>query len=189
MFEVGPKRIYLERTTTNVSLTTPLRDEWEIPSNQVIIEGCLGEGAFGEVYKGILKCPVINPRVKMAVKNPICTPVAIKLLKGIVHVRQILSYVLILKYMTVSAKGNERQDFLSEIEMMKKVAEGQNSHVVCLLGCVTIQEPLCLITEFVKYGDLLSYLRTNRRMVCCSYAGPNQRWGSRGHSNGRAWPR
>ena len=49
--------------------------------------------------------------------------------------------------------------------MMKKVAEGQNPHVVCLVGCVTIQEPLCLITEFVKYGDLLSYLRTNRRMV------------------------
>ena len=65
----------------------------------------------------------------------------------------------------MSAKGNERKDFLSEIEMMKKVAEGQNPHVVGLLGCVTIQEPLCLITEFVKYGDLLSYLRTNRRMV------------------------
>ena len=65
----------------------------------------------------------------------------------------------------MSAKGNERKDFLSEIEMMKKVAEGQNPHVVGLLGCVTIQEPLCLITEFVKFGDLLSYLRTNRRMV------------------------
>ena len=65
----------------------------------------------------------------------------------------------------MSAKGNERQDFLSEIEMMKKVAEGQNPHVVGLLGCVTIQEPLCLITEFVKFGDLLSYLRTNRRKV------------------------
>ena len=65
-----------------------------------------------------------------------------------------------------SALGNERQDFLSEIEMMKKVAVGQNPHVVGLLGCVTIQEPLCLITEFVKYGDLLSYLRTNRKLVC-----------------------
>ena len=49
--------------------------------------------------------------------------------------------------------------------MMKKVAEGKNPHVVSLLGCVTIKEPLMLITEFVKYGDLLSYLRTNRRMV------------------------
>ena len=66
---------------------------------------------------------------------------------------------------SASSGGNERQDFLSEIEMMKKVAEGQNAHVVRLLGCVTIKEPLMLITEFVKYGDLLKYLRTNRRMV------------------------
>ena len=52
--------------------------------------------------------------------------------------------------------------------MMKKVAEGQNPHVVRLLGCITIKEPLTLIIEFVKYGDLLSYLRTNRKMVICS---------------------
>ena len=49
--------------------------------------------------------------------------------------------------------------------MMKRVAEGQNANVVCLLACVTIQEPLCLITEFVKFGDLLSYLRNNRKFV------------------------
>ena len=48
---------------------------------------------------------------------------------------------------------------------MKKVAEGQNPHVVGLVGCVTTQEPLCLITEFVEYGDLLSYLRTSRKQV------------------------
>jgi hypothetical protein len=52
--------------------------------------------------------------------------------------------------------------------MMKKVSEGHSPHVVGMLGCVTLQEPLCLVTEFVKYGDLLSYLRTNRKMVCAS---------------------
>ena len=65
----------------------------------------------------------------------------------------------------VSAKGSERRDFLREIDMMKKVSEGQNPHVVSLIGCVTIQEPLCLITEYMKYGDLLMYLRTNRKLV------------------------
>ena len=65
----------------------------------------------------------------------------------------------------MTAGGNERKDFLSEIEMMKKVAEGQNAHVISLVGCVTIQEPLSLITEFIKYGDLLSYLRAIRRKV------------------------
>jgi len=64
-----------------------------------------------------------------------------------------------------TAKGSERHDFLSEIEMMKKVSEGQNSHVVSMLGCVTTQEPLCLLTEFVQYGDLLSYMRSCRSIV------------------------
>lgn len=68
---------------------------------------------------------------------------------------------------TDTAEGSERQDFLSEMEMMKKVSEGHNPHVVAMLGCVTTQEPLCLLTEFVQYGDLLSYLRTNNRMVSC----------------------
>ena len=48
---------------------------------------------------------------------------------------------------------------------MKTVAEGNNPHVVNMIGCVTIQEPLCLVTEFVMYGDLLTYLNTLRRMV------------------------
>ena len=48
---------------------------------------------------------------------------------------------------------------------MKQVAEGNNPHVVNMIGCVTLQEPVCLVTEFVKYGDLLTYLSTVRRMV------------------------
>ncbi len=48
---------------------------------------------------------------------------------------------------------------------MKKIAEGNNPHVINFIGCVTVQEPLCLITEFVKYGDLLSYLEMIRKLV------------------------
>lgn len=64
-----------------------------------------------------------------------------------------------------TASGRERLDFLQEIDTMKKVAKGNNSHVVNMLGCVTIQEPICLITGFAKYGDLLSYLKSIRKMV------------------------
>jgi serine/threonine protein kinase len=32
-----------------------------------------------------------------------------------------------------------------------------------MVGCVTLKEPLCLITEFVPYGDLLSYLKYQRK--------------------------
>ena len=48
---------------------------------------------------------------------------------------------------------------------MKKIAEGNNPHVVNMMGCVTIQEPLVLITEFVEYGDLHSYLTSCRKQV------------------------
>ena len=64
-----------------------------------------------------------------------------------------------------TASGKEKADFLGEIEMMKKIAEGYNPHIVNMVGCVTLQEPLCLITEFVPHGDLLSYIRANRKKV------------------------
>ena len=49
--------------------------------------------------------------------------------------------------------------------MMKKIAEGYNTHIVNMVGCVTLQEPLCLITEFIPYGDLISYLKHQRKKV------------------------
>ena len=75
-------------------------------------------------------------------------------------------YCILCNNVTIaSATGNERCDFLQEIELMKKISEGNNPHVVNMIGCVTRQEPLCLITEFVKHGDLLGYLRANRKAV------------------------
>ena len=72
--------LYLERPSA-VSLATPRLDNWEIPASEIIMEKLLGEGAFGEVYKGIVKCPIVNPKARLSVKKSICTHVAIKLLK------------------------------------------------------------------------------------------------------------
>ena len=49
--------------------------------------------------------------------------------------------------------------------MMKRISGGFNPHIVNMVGCVTLQEPLCLITEFVPHGDLLDYLRKQRKKV------------------------
>ena len=65
--------------------------------------------------------------------------------------------------LTEGASGSEKLDFINEIELMKKIANCNNSHVVNMVGCITIQEPLCLITEFVKHGDLHTFLRTCRK--------------------------
>ena len=75
-----PALLHCERPLA-VSMNASLVDEWEIPAKEVIMEKLLGEGAFGEVYKGIVKCPIVNLKVRLSVKNSICTPVAIKLLK------------------------------------------------------------------------------------------------------------
>ena len=48
---------------------------------------------------------------------------------------------------------------------MKKISNGRNTRVVNMIGAVTIQEPMMLVTEFVMHGDLLNYLRACRKKV------------------------
>lgn len=44
--------------------------------------------------------------------------------------------------------------------MMKRI--GDHPHIVKFLGCVSKVHPICLILEFIPYGDLLSLLRKLR---------------------------
>ena len=77
MFTGGTKKLL---TSQKEMLITA--DEWEIPPDQVLVEGSVGEGAFGEVLKGTVKGPLCNPKVPRALKSSICIPVAIKMLKS-----------------------------------------------------------------------------------------------------------
>ena len=77
MFSMGPKKMVFKNP--DVAL---LADAWELHPNNVIVEECLGEGAFGEVFKGIIKGAISNPKIRPSLKNAICTTVAVKLLKG-----------------------------------------------------------------------------------------------------------
>ena len=69
------------------------------------------------------------------------------------------------RFFTAKADSSERRDFVNEIDMMKKVAKGNNTHVVGLIGCVTVEEPLCLVIEYLEYGDLQSYLHSIKKEV------------------------
>ena len=55
----------------------------QIPTTDVIVEDHLGEGAFGYVFKGVIRGPLRNPKLSSKLKQTIGLPVAIKLLKGI----------------------------------------------------------------------------------------------------------
>ena len=70
---------------------------------------------------------------------------------------------------TADAPGELKSDFLKEIATMKKITMGNCPYVVNMVGCCTLQEPLALVLEYVPHGDLLTYMRTMRKLV--SHAG------------------
>lgn len=47
-------------------------------------------------------------------------------------------------------------DFLSEIDILKKV--GEHPNIVRIYGCCIIKEPYLIVMEFVPCGDLKHYL-------------------------------
>lgn len=67
-----------------------------------------------------------------------------------------------------NATNVEKSNFLKEIEMMKTVSSEDNElskFVVNMLGCMTLREPMILVLEFMKYGNLLDYIRVIRARV------------------------
>ena len=68
--------------TQNPPAKTMPHDDWELLPMDILIDETLGEGAFGEVYKGFLKGPITCSKVKPSYRNAVHLPVAIKLLKG-----------------------------------------------------------------------------------------------------------
>ncbi|KAL0107243.1 hypothetical protein PUN28_015647 [Cardiocondyla obscurior] len=107
-------------------------DLWEIPRDRVVINRRLGEGAFGTVYGG-----------EAFFHNKGWLAVAVKTLK-------------------VGSSTDERLDFLSEVQVMKKF---EHSNIIKLLGVCIKCEPVLTVMEFMLYGDLKTYLLARRHLV------------------------
>ncbi|KAJ8726702.1 hypothetical protein PYW07_001400 [Mythimna separata] len=108
-------------------------DRWEIPRERVVINRKLGTGAFGTVYGGHA----------LLAEDRGWSAVAVKTLKA-------------------GASTEEKLDFLSEAEAMKRF---DHKNVVRLLGVVTNTEPVCTVMEFMLYGDLKNYLLARRHLA------------------------
>jgi len=119
-----------------LGLLTPMSvlalDDWEIARDRVVINRKLGEGAFGTVCGG--EC-FFDEKGWVAV--------AVKTLK-------------------VGSTVEEKIDFLSEAEMMKRF---EHKNIVKLLGVCTRNEPVYTVMEFMLYGDLKTYLLARRHLV------------------------
>ncbi|XP_012262718.2 uncharacterized protein LOC105689915 isoform X2 [Athalia rosae] len=107
-------------------------DKWEIPRECVVINRKLGEGAFGTVYGG---------EAFFAEKGWLA--VAVKTLK-------------------VGSSTEEKLDFLSEVEVMKRF---EHKNIIRLLGVCIKCEPVYTVMEFMLYGDLKTYLLARRHLV------------------------
>ncbi|KAL9927501.1 uncharacterized protein ACN427_000908 isoform 2-T5 [Glossina fuscipes fuscipes] len=107
-------------------------DKWELPKENVVINRRLGEGAFGTVYGG-----------EALINSENWTAVAVKTLK-------------------VGASTEDRLDFLSEAEAMKRF---NHKNIVKLLGVCLQSEPIYTIMEYMLYGDLKTYLLARRHLV------------------------
>ncbi|XP_033330257.2 uncharacterized protein LOC117222594 [Megalopta genalis] len=107
-------------------------DKWEIPRDRVLINRKLGEGAFGTVYGGEAFFPD-NGWLAVAVKT-----------------------------LKVGSSTDEKLDFLSEVEVMKRF---EHKNIIKLLGVCIKGEPVLTVMEFMLYGDLKTYLLGRRHLV------------------------
>ncbi|XP_011137908.1 uncharacterized LOC105182277 isoform X1 [Harpegnathos saltator] len=107
-------------------------DTWEIPRDRVVINRKLGEGAFGTVYGGEAFFPEKG-----------WLAIAVKTLK-------------------VGSSTDEKLDFLSEVEVMKRF---EHKNIIKLLGVCIKCEPVLTVMEFMLYGDLKTYLLGRRHLV------------------------
>lgn len=117
-------------------------DRWEIPRERVVINRKLGTGAFGTVYGGHA----------LLAEDRGWSAVAVKTLKA-------------------GASTEEKLDFLSEAEAMKRF---DHKNVVRLLGVVTSTEPVCTVMEFMLYGDLKNYLLARRHLAAGEAGGEGE---------------
>lgn len=83
-------------------------------------------------------------------------------------VEKVLKYSIF--FSLESASDEQKKDFLDEIKLMKFI--GVHTNIVNMLGCRTTIEPLYLVVELVRFGDMLNFLRNRREQVRLTLPSP-----------------
>ena len=159
---------------SNMDMNTfaPL-DEWEIPPHEIIMDQKIADGNFGEVYKSSMIAAAVQsspaavkPGALVAVKMLKCEPTPHQpSCAGGPSTVAWTTPTLLPSSTPDDASDELKGEFLREIAIMKKVSGSHCPFVVNMVGCCTMQEPVCLVLEYVAHGSLLNYLRTMRKKV------------------------
>uniref|UniRef100_A0A8R1DGG8 Protein kinase domain-containing protein n=1 Tax=Caenorhabditis japonica TaxID=281687 RepID=A0A8R1DGG8_CAEJA len=128
------------------------RDVWEIDTKNLLIQEdhLLGNGAFANVFKGIVK-----GKIPLFIVN--------NSLNLIVESENNGHFDAAVKKLPAHADEQNHLDFFHEIDFMKRL--GHHPHVISMLGCVSNPiEPL-IVVEYCQRGDLLKFLRRHKDYV------------------------
>ena len=72
--------------------------------------------------------------------------------------------IILTLHSVAEANATLKTDFLKEIATVKKITQSNCPYFVNMVG-YCMQEPLALVLEYIPNGDLLTYLRTMRKLV------------------------
>ncbi|XP_074097058.1 uncharacterized protein LOC141526143 isoform X2 [Cotesia typhae] len=130
-------------TNEIIETTETITDSYEISYDRIKISSELGKGQFGKVYLGYLDSVTKNNNNNEREENGF--PVAVKMMNP----------------GNVDNKTEARRQLIYEIGTMKRA--GSHPHLVKLIGCCTkVENPICIILEYIEGGDLLGYLHQLR---------------------------
>ncbi|KJH45277.1 SH2 domain protein [Dictyocaulus viviparus] len=126
-----------------------LKKQWQLNPEQIEPHVKIGEGAFGEVYKGLLQ---IEPHVKIG-EGAFGEVYKGLLQDGIWGAR---IPVAIKTLHSTNMTASDRIQFLREANIMR---EFKHENVIRLHGVCTSKEPIMIVMEFAVGGSLLDRLK------------------------------
>jgi len=174
------QRLTVSNNVQNAMYDLPMmdRDLMQIPrilSQDIKVGRRIGQGAFGTVYKGILRGnPVIYnivPASASATATTVSSTVATNSTAAAANQQQPAvtspeeqptpqpEMEVALKELTVDAKDKAREDFAKEAKTLNSFS---HENIVSLIGVCLDNNRNFLVMEFMANGDLLSYLRACR---------------------------
>eukprot|EP00117_Sycon_ciliatum_P028357 scpid16041/ scgid4564/ Myoblast growth factor receptor egl-15; Egg-laying defective protein 15 len=107
------------------------KDEYEVSPDQLTMLSVLGSGSFGVVLQATLQTSDENG--------------------------QAVSMIVAAKTLLDSASESDRDDLIQEIGHMKDFSH--HPHLVRLIACCTLADPIYLIAEWIPHGNLKELLR------------------------------
>ncbi|KAK6013601.1 protein tyrosine kinase, partial [Ostertagia ostertagi] len=117
------------------------RAEWQLNHEQIVKTKKLGDGAFGDVYKGVLHCGLIDSK-----------EVAIKTILGTVSTEENEKLFRVCFSPVLRTAAPRIYEFLQEAMLMRRLV---HPNVVMLIGVASNEEPVMIVMEFAQGGSVL----------------------------------